>query len=284
MQYSPERLHAPRAVPLIDLDDFDQRHQQHSREAAAAYMARAPSALSMGYGMSGLAMPAYFYQQYYQPPMYNEFVSVPDYTQYYQSEEDHLATRDGDGSGAGRGRVGSPTPSSTLMHGLNLPEDDPTAKLQHFAAQQLQPQQQEQPQSEQQQKTQAQRDDRQRKRRSASQPRTTTAAPNDNGALPAYEDYRQALGEDRSQQRDQPSQEKRAQQHREGGARKEAEEELAHNTFRRAQAQDSQLQKEQLTRANVRANAGLPPHGSDLYDNYDPVQVQHAMWFLEVRA
>lgn len=58
---------------------------------------------------------------------------------------------------------------------------------------------------------------------------------------------------------------------------------------RRAQQQQQEREreqvvskKEQLTRANVRANAGLSPGGNDLYDPYDPVQVQHAMWFLEV--
>ena len=284
MQYSPERLHAPRAVPLIDIDEFDQRHQHYSREAAAAYIARAPSALSMGYGVPGLAMPAgYFYQQYYQPPMYNEFVNVPDFAQYYQSEEDPATARDGDGAGkAGdlRGRQGrgsSPTPSSILIHGLNLPEEDPVAKPQQSTTQQQQQQEQ--------QKTQAQQDDRQRKRRSGSQPRVATNAPNNNGALPAYEDYRKALGEDRPQEREQPSQEKRTQQQGDGGVRKEVEEESIHNTSRRVQAQDPLLpKKEALTRANVRANAGLPPHGNDLYDTYDPVQVQHAMWFLDVRV
>jgi hypothetical protein len=263
MQYSPERLHAPRAVPLIDLDDFDQRHQQYSREAAAAYMARAPSALSMGYGVP---MPAgYFYQQYYQPPMYNEFVNVPDFMQYYQPEEGPLAARDGEGAkDGGLHGGGSPTPSSMLMHGLNLREEDPANKSQQSTMQQQHPQQEQQPP----------RNDRQRKRRSASQPRPASTAPNNDGDLPAYEDYREAIGEDRPQQRQQSSQETRTQPHRDGGIRKDAEQVLPHTISRRSQAQDTLAKKEPLTRANVHA-AGIPPHG-DLYDTY--------MWFLEARV
>lgn len=90
-----------------------------------------------------------------------------------------------------------------------------------------------------------------------------------------------------------PQQQQQQQQYRDGGGRKEAEEERARRAQAQAQPQPQannatlghdplNLKKEPLTRANVRANAGLPPQGNDLYDTFDPVQVQHAMWFLEV--
>ena len=101
-------------------------------------------------------------------PMYNEFIDVLDFVQYYQSEEDPATACGGNGAGKdgdlrGRwGRGSSPTPSSTLIHGLNLarrrssgqaPAVDIAATTAAGATE-----------------TRAQQDDHQRKRRSGSQP------------------------------------------------------------------------------------------------------------------
>ncbi|KAF8318184.1 hypothetical protein DL93DRAFT_435516 [Clavulina sp. PMI_390] len=341
-QYSPEqRIHAPRAVPLIDFEDFEPHALlAHAAAAAAAahsplqqqqayanFLARAPSALSMGYGMGVgvpvpggiLPVPGYYYPpppaaqaQYYnaaaaaatsgnassggsssQLPMYSEFVNLPPdmtgnsgFMDYYTSlagggedddeeEEDqqmHMPPYPSHEVERGR-QGGSPTPSSTLMHGLTLDESSPQ---QRHAQSQTQSQVQGSSSQMQRQPSFDQRhhdDQHNQHKRSNSQPRKSgTATGSGTTGMPGYDEYAASRGQSHAQ--GQQQQQSRHQDEYHQHQHQQHQQHHHGHSHSHSQSKQNQAPAAPLTRANLRANAG------DIYEPYDPV-MQHAMWFLE---
>ena len=342
-QYSPEltanafpQLHAPRAMPLLDLD-FEQAYLARAASALGGnvgmpYYFPYPPPASRGLGLGpGTPVGAGGAGGYYQPPLYGDYEYL-----YYQGlgpgeEEEEEEEEDGHAGGAanigeapmaagnGRGRGTSPTPSSTLMHGLSLPEDEATAQEQMQNSYYLQQQQQQQHRqagsstfAAQQQQPAAPTP------APASRPhgrRRSDSFPSLGSTLPAYEDYygysntpaqappaqlpsqqsnnsRPAFNRDdtitQDRARPQPvhSQTQGSifhQQHQEQREEQSASlrnppvDEIPPYGGNR-QSQQQQSKKEPLTRANVRLNANV----AGPMDGYDPVELQHAMWLLEV--